>query len=79
MESVCEVVGYEVIYNTDTGEESGVRVYATRPLSANVVGEGTETIREYINGKYVDYKPCIGDKVVFLKNARGYVDRVIKF
>lgn len=79
MESVCEVVGFECVYNQDTGEETGVRIYATRPLSSSAVGEGTETIREYVSGKYVDYKPTIGDHIVFLKNARGYVDRVIKF
>lgn len=79
MENVCEVVGYEMIPDKDSGEISGVRVYAQRPLNPNVTGEGVECIREYINSKYVDYNPSLGDKVVFLKNNRGYVDRVIKF
>lgn len=79
MENVCEVVGYEMIADKESGEPTGVRVYAQRPLSPNVTGEGVECIREYINCKYVEYSPVIGDKVVFLKNNRGYVDRVIKF
>lgn len=79
MENVCEVVGYEGIFDKDTGEQAGVRVYAQRPLNPAAIGEGVECIREYVNGKYVDYNPKIGDRVVFLKNARGYVDRVIKF
>lgn len=79
MESVCEVIGYEMVCDKETGEQSGVRIYAQRPVSGGVIGEGTEAIREYINLKYVDYKPTLGDKVVFIKNQRGFVERVIKF
>ena len=79
MESVCEVVGFEIIFNEETGEKNGIRIYAQRPLQDNVMGEGIEAVREYINIKYVDYKPSIGDKVVFIKNSRGFCERVIKF
>lgn len=79
MESVCEVIGFEIICNEETGEQNGTRIYAQRPLQDNVMGEGIEAVREYINIKYVDYKPSIGDKVVFIKNSRGFCERVIKF
>lgn len=80
MESVCEVIGYESVFDKDSGESTGVRVYCQRPLdSENVIGAGVEAIREYVNSKYVKYDPHIGDHVVFIKNARGYVERVIKF
>lgn len=79
METVCEVIGYEFTVSQETGEQNGIRIYAQRPLQGNVIGEGTEAVREYVNIKYCDYKPTIGDKVVFIKNGRGYVERVIKF
>lgn len=79
MESVCEVVGYEVVISEETGEQSGYRIFCTRPLGASVSGEGIETLREYISCKYIDYKPALGDKVVFIKNQRGFNERVIKF
>lgn len=79
METVCEVVGYEVVISEETGEQSGYRIFATRPLSASSTGEGIETLREYISCKYIDYKPGIGDRVVFIKNQRGFNERVIKF
>lgn len=79
METVCEVCGYECVISEENGEQSGYRIFATRPLSPSAAGEGTETLREYVSCRYVDYKPTIGDKVVFIKNQRGFVERVIKF
>lgn len=79
METVCEVCGYECVLSEETGEQSGYRIFATRPLSASASGEGTETLREYISCKYIDYTPVLGDKVVFIKNQRGFNERVIKF
>ena len=67
METVCEVVGYEVVISAETGEQSGYRIFATRPLSASSTGEGIETLREYITCRYVDYIPVIGDHVVFIR------------
>lgn len=79
MESVCEVVGYEVVYSEETGEQVGCRIYAQRPLNPGVTGEGIESVRIYINTKYVQYQPTIGDKIVAVTGRNGYVERIIKF
>ena len=79
MESVCEVVGFEHIISEESGEVAGSRISAQRPLSSEVIGEGIESVRIYINTKYVKYEPQLGDKIGAITNDRGYVERIIKF
>lgn len=79
MESVCEVIGYECTFDKETGEQIGVRIYAQRPLNPGVTGEGIEAVRIYINTKYVQYQPALGDKLVAVTGRNGYVERIIKF
>lgn len=79
MESVSEVVGYEMVLSQETGEHVGTRIYATRPMNPSAAGEGIEALRIYINTKYVQYTPALGDKIVAVTGRNGYVERIIKF
>ncbi len=74
METPVTIVGFENVMSQQGNP--GIRVYGQRPVPADK-GEGYESVREYINPKHCDYKPVLGDVVIFVMRGQ-YVDRVIK-
>ena len=76
MNDVCTVIGWEHVVS-ESGSE-GIRLYCTKDLDpCKVDGEGCEAIRHYINPKYCQYVPTVGDRVI-VTMQRGYVDKVYK-
>lgn len=64
-----EVIGYEIGRN-EAGEITGIALYCSKPLSGDNA-EGHKVCREWYRPGNVDYRPALGDQIVFCKEDFG--------
>ena len=57
---------------------SGTSLYLSRDISDEVGATGRECQEVWLN-ELSTYSPLVGDKVIVIRNDRGYVDDVISY